>query len=140
MVNPNGEEMAIDEPLHCLQWQVLCFFSFSTLKKKLCLQLRYLQTQNVAQNHGSNNSSVFYALLIHIITRSSNGQQTVSEWWMNSLSVHFSGSARVNIKAGSWKILLPSLCYRGMHMDVKKILSDWNIEKFAILSDFLGYR
>ena len=28
IVDPDGGDMALDEPLHCLQWQVLCFFKF----------------------------------------------------------------------------------------------------------------
>ena len=26
IVNPDGGDIEIDEPLHCLQWQVLCSF------------------------------------------------------------------------------------------------------------------
>ena len=60
--------------------------------------LRYFQTENVSQNHNSIDSSVFYAPLFHIITRSANGQRTVSEWSANSLTVHLIGLTR-----GAWK-------------------------------------
>ena len=57
--------------------------------------MRYLQTQNVLQDHNSNNLNVFYASLFHIITTSASGQRTASEQSANSLTHHLTGSARV---------------------------------------------
>ena len=90
MVNPDREDIAIDEPLHCLQWHVLCIFSFSTPKKDYCSNFNTFKLKMYSRIIIA--TILMFPILTFFILLP--GQRTVSERLADSLTVYLTGSAR----------------------------------------------